>query len=368
MKDIALIGAGHIGETITALLTGGGYRLTVADRDPAQLARLTQGPRVKTMTLDVLDEQALADLLKGKFAVISAMPHGVTGAVAVAARRAGVHYLDLTEDVATTRLVKELAKDSGKAFIPQCGLAPGFVSIAAADLAGQFDSLDSLHLRVGALPQFPSNALNYNLTWSTDGLINEYDQPCEAIVEGRLCEVPPLDALEGFSLDGIRYEAFSTSGGLGTLAETLAGKVRELNYKTVRYPGHRDIAKILIQDLRLGQRRALLKDIFEYALPTTMQDVVLVFVTASGTIDGRFVQKSYANKIYSAPVAGIDRTAIQITTAGGICAVLDLLAQNMLPQRGLIRQEQIPLGTFLSNRFGRAYAGGIDLTPLERAA
>jgi saccharopine dehydrogenase-like NADP-dependent oxidoreductase len=321
-----------------------------------------------TVELDVLDEAALVELLKGKFAVISAMPHGVTGAVAVAARKAGVHYLDLTEDVATTRLVKELAKDSTKAFIPQCGLAPGFVSIAAADLAKRFDTLESLRLRVGALPQFPSNALNYNLTWSTDGLINEYDQPCEAVVDGRLCEVPPLDGLEGFSLDGIRYEAFNTSGGLGTLAETLSGTVRELNYKTIRYPGHRDIAKILVQDLRLGQRRALLKDIFEYALPTTMQDVVLIFVTASGHIGGRFVQQSYANKVYSAPVNGIERTAIQITTAGGICAVLDLLAQNMLPQKGLIRQEDIPLPTFLANRFGKAYAGGIDLTPLERAA
>jgi saccharopine dehydrogenase-like NADP-dependent oxidoreductase len=368
MKDIALIGAGQIGETIASLLSKAGYRLTVADRDPAQLARIPSGPRIVTKAIDVLDDAALVALLGGKFAVLSAMPHGVTGAVAVAARKAGVHYLDLTEDVATTRLVKELAKDSTKAFIPQCGLAPGFVSIAAADLANGFEALESLRLRVGALPQFPSNALNYNLTWSTDGLINEYDQPCEAIVDGRLCEIPALDALEGFSLDGIRYEAFSTSGGLGTLAETLAGKVRELNYKTIRYPGHRDIAKILVQDLRLGERRALLKDIFEYALPTTMQDVVLVFVTASGHVDGRLVQRTYANKIYSAPVGGIDRTAIQITTAGGICAVLDLLAQNKLPQSGLVRQEDIPLATFLGNRFGKAYAGGIDLAPLEKAA
>lgn len=368
MKDVALIGAGQIGETIASLLSSGGYRLTVADRDAAQLARIPKNPRVATVQLDVLDEPALIRILTGKFAVISAMPHGVTGRIATAARKAGVHYLDLTEDVATTRLVKELAKDAGKAFIPQCGLAPGFISIVAADLAQRFETLESLRLRVGALPQYPSNALNYNLTWSTDGLINEYDQPCEAVVDGRLCEVPPLDALEGFSLDGIRYEAFSTSGGLGTLAETLSGKVRELNYKTIRYPGHRDIAKILVQDLRLGQRRALLKDIFEYALPTTMQDVVLVFVTASGHIDGRFIQQSYANKIYSAPVDGIERTAIQITTAGGICAVLDLLAQNMLPQTGLIRQEDIALPVFLSNRFGKAYADGIDLTPLERAA
>jgi saccharopine dehydrogenase-like NADP-dependent oxidoreductase len=168
--------------------------------------------------------------------------------------------------------------------------------------------------------------------------------------------VPPLEELEEFSLDGIRYEAFNTSGGLGTLCETLAGKVRVLNYKTVRYPGHRDIMKILIQDLRLGERRELLKDILENALPATMQDVVLVFVTVSGTKGGRYVQESYASKIYGTTVAGVARSAIQITTAAGICAVLDLLSQGVVPRHGLVRQEEIPLRTFLANRFGRAYA------------
>ena len=79
-------------------------------------------------------------------------------------------------------------------------------------------------MRVGALPQFPTNALNYNLTWSTDGLINEYCNPCEAIHEGKLIEVLPLEGIEQFSLDGITYEAFNTSGGLGTLCETLPAR------------------------------------------------------------------------------------------------------------------------------------------------
>ncbi len=76
-------------------------------------------------------------------------------------------------------------------------------------------------MRVGALPKFPSNALNYNLTWSTEGLINEYCEPCEAIVNGERREVPPMEELEEFSLDGVTYEAFNTSGGLGSLCETL---------------------------------------------------------------------------------------------------------------------------------------------------
>src|SRR6202012_626453 len=146
----------------------------------------------------------------------------------------------------------------------------------AQDLARHFDRLDSVRLRVGALPLYPSNALNYNLTWSTDGVINEYLQPCEAIVDGVLREVPALEELEEFSLDGVRYEAFNTSGGLGTLCETLRGKVRSLNYRTVRYPGHCAIMMALLNDLRLRDRRDVLKDILENSLPATLQDVVVV--------------------------------------------------------------------------------------------
>ena len=368
MRDILLIGAGKIGETIADMLCAtGDYRVTVADRSDLQLQKLPRRPNLKSLALDVGDANALAAALKGRYAVLSAAPYSVTGAIATAARQAGVHYLDLTEDVANTRLVKALAVDANSALIPQCGLAPGFISIVAQDLARHFDRLDSVRLRVGALPLYPSNALNYNLTWSTDGVINEYDEPCEAIVDGELREVSPLEEREEFSLDGICYEAFNTSGGLGTLCETLSGKVRQLNYKTVRYPGHRDIMKTLIQDLRLGERRELLKDVLEHALPATQQDVVLVFVTVSGHRNGQFLQETYANKIYGRDVNGIARSAIQITTAAGICTMLDLLATGALPQKGFVRQEEVSLTTFLSNRFGSAY-GGRGPAPASRAA
>lgn len=188
--------------------------------------------------------------------------------------------------------------------MPQCGLAPGFISIAAHDLAQRFDSLDTLRMRVGALPQFPTNALNYNLTRSTDGLINEYCNPCEAIHEGKRIDVLPLQGIEQFSLDGITYEAFNTSGGLGTLCDTLDGRVDELNYKTVRYPGHCDLMKLLVNDLKLGERRELFKDVLETAIPMTLQDVVLVFVTVTGMREGRLTQESHANKIYSQEING----------------------------------------------------------------
>ena len=326
MKKIVVIGAGKIGSTITQLLSrSGDYEVVVADRSAAQLADIEAHAAVKTAEIDIADRDALRALLAGHFAVLSAAPYHLTTVIAEAAADAGVHYLDLTEDVESTRKVREIAARGEVAFIPQCGLAPGFISIVANDLASRFDTLDSVRMRVGALPQYPSNALNYNLTWSTDGVINEYIEHCEAIVDGELVEVPALEEREEFSLDGVTYEAFNTSGGLGTLCETLKGKVRTLNYRTIRYPGHAAIMKALLNDLGLRHRREVLKDILENALPTTTQDVVIIFVTVSGRIDGRLVQETYAHKVYSGPIAGKMHSAIQITTAGSICAVLDLL-------------------------------------------
>jgi saccharopine dehydrogenase-like NADP-dependent oxidoreductase len=356
-KDVAIVGAGKIGRTIADLLSlTGDYAVTVADRSELQLAPLAGEKAVAVRQIDVNDQDALSSLLRGRFAVLSAAPYDLTIRIAEAAAKSAVHYLDLTEDVASTRAVKKLAAAAERAFIPQCGLAPGFVSIVAADLARRLDGLDCLRLRVGALPQYPSNALNYNLTWSTDGVINEYCEPCEAIVNGARTLVPPMEGLEEFSLDGITYEAFNTSGGLGSLCESLEGRVRTLNYRTIRYPGHAAIMKALLNDLRLSERRDVLKDIFEKALPSTSQDVVVIFVTATGMHDGRFVQETYANKIYSRVIGGKVRSAIQTTTASGICAVLDLLAEGILPQRGFLRQEEITLEQFLANRFGKAFA------------
>ena len=360
-KDILVIGAGKIGQVVADLLAGtADYAVTLADRDAAALNELAAaappGSRVQRLVLDVADEPALASALAGRFAVLSAAPFHLTLRVAQAARALGVHYLDLTEDVTSTRAIRALAAGARSALIPQCGLAPGFIAIVAADLAARFKRLDTVRLRVGALPAYPSNALNYNLTWSTDGVINEYCEPCEAIVDGRRTEVPALEEREEFALDGVLYEAFNTSGGLGTLCETLEGKVRTLNYRTIRYPGHAAIMKALLHDLRLRDRRDVLKDILENALPTTTQDVVIIFVTVAGWRDSHLVQETYARKIYSAVVGGQVRSAIQITTASSLAAMLDLLAQGRLPQQGFLRQEEVALADFLGNRFGAVFA------------
>lgn len=352
---IALLGAGHIGQTIARLLAGSGdYQVTVIDKNPAPLAKLA-GPGIATATVDTERPAALVAALRGHDAVINALPYHLATLAATQSREAGCHYFDLTEDVAATREIKRLAEGAKTAFMPQCGLAPGFIGIVAHHLASQFETLAEVKMRVGALPAFPTNSLKYNLTWSVDGLINEYCHPCEAIRDAQRIEVLPLEGLEHFSLDGTEYEAFNTSGGLGTLCETLEGRVRTLDYKSVRYPGHQALMRVLLEELQLKQDQGTLKDILRRAVPTTMQDVVLVFVTVSGQKGGQFVEEVFARKIFADRSERAPLSAIQITTAAGICAAVDLFREGRLPQRGFIRQEQIELPAFLANRFGAAY-------------
>ncbi|KAF1036140.1 MAG: Lysine 6-dehydrogenase [Burkholderia lata] len=364
MKPVVIVGAGKIGATIAKMLASTEeYRVKVLDQSAAQLEGLNASAFLSKKSIDITETGALEAEIRDSFAVLSAAPFHLTTRIAEAAVAEGVHYLDLTEDVASTRMVRKLALNARTALVPQCGLAPGFISIVANDLAKDFDTLESVRMRVGALPEYPSNSLNYNLTWSTDGVINEYCEPCEAIANGRLVQVPPLEELEQFSLDGVVYEAFNTSGGLGTLCESLQDKVRSLNYRTIRYPGHAQIMKTLLVDLGLRDRRDVLKSVLESAVPSTHQDVVIVFVTVIGKKQGRLHQETYANKIYSQQTGDEVRSAIQVTTASGICAVLDLLANGTLLGRGFIKQETIPLDAFLENRFGRVFAGSAVQRP-----
>lgn len=363
MHQVLLLGGGKIGRMIAHILTSSGdYKVKVGDHDAAVLERISSQSQVETVQLEAVNHDDLVNAMQGCDSVISALSFRFNPGVAEAALKTGTSYFDLTEDVETTRRVRNTASQAkpNQIFMPQCGLAPGFISIVAYDLTRQFDRIDRVHMRVGALPQFPIGELKYNLTWSTDGLINEYCNPCEAIQEQQRIEVLPLEGLEHFSLDGVRYEAFNTSGGLGTLCETLAGSVRELNYKTVRYLGHRHLMLFLINELRMSDRRTMLKDILEHSVPITFQDVVVTFCTVSGWRSDDLVQISDARKIYAKSINGENWSAIQITTAAGICAVLDLHVAGKLPGRGFVRQEDVSFGDFLSNRFGVAYQSTVS--------
>src|SRR4029079_14582262 len=267
------------------------------------------------VTLDASDAKSVSDFSKKNKieAIISSLPYYCNVPMAKVAAENAIHYFDLTEDVETSRVVQELGEKAKSAFVPQCGLAPGFISIVANDLMRHFPKLDTVKMRVGALPTNISNALQYSLTWSTDGLINEYGNPCLAIENSQEVMLQPLEGLEKIKIDGLTYEAFNTSGGIGSLAHTYEGKVKHLSYKTIRYPGHCMKIKFLMNDLKLNNDRETLKRIFEHAIPKTFQDVVLVYVSVTGNQDDQFIEENYVKKFYSKKIGEHRWSAIQIT-------------------------------------------------------
>ena len=365
MHRVLILGAGKIGALISGILAeSGSYRVYLGDVDGAAAEAVVRahgsGGHLAAFALDATNATALARHLADHpvDAVVSSLPYYCNVGVAEAARRAHCHYFDLTEDVEVTRSVRAVAAGAAQAFVPQCGLAPGFISIAAAELITHFDELRAVKLRVGALPQHPNNVLKYSLTWSTEGLINEYGNPCQAISDGRLIEVAPLEGLEEIEIDGMRYEAFNTSGGLGSLAQTQGAQVESMNYKTIRYPGHCEQMRLLMNDLKLNHDRGTLKRILENAVPQTLQDVVIVYAAVTGKQDGQLREENYVNKIYPQMIAGRLWSAIQVTTAAGITAVVDLVLEHKGRYAGFVPQEEFRLTDILANRFGHYYAPG----------
>jgi len=364
MHRVLILGAGKIGSLISGLLAESGtYEVHLGDVSDIAAQAVVAAHGLTTLRSYRIDAMLASELdahLKRHpvDAVISSLPYHCNIGVAEAARRSGIHYFDLTEDVEVTRAVRRIAEGATQAFVPQCGLAPGFISIAANELIQHFDELRTVKLRVGALPQHPNNVLKYSLTWSTEGLINEYGNPCEAIVSGRRVESAPLEGLEEIEIDGTLYEAFNTSGGLGSLAETYGERVQSMDYKTMRYPGHCEQMRLLMNDLKLNQDRATLKRILENAVPQTLQDVVVVYAAVTGTQDGELREENYVNKVYPQMIAGRLWSAIQVTTAAGISSVVDLVLNDTKQYRGFVRQEQFSLPSVLNNRFGKRYAQG----------
>src|SRR4029078_12843840 len=161
--------------------------------------------------------------------------------------------------------------------------------------------------------------------WSTDGLINEYGNVCQAVENGEPVDLLPLEGLEEIKVDGLTYEAFNTSGGIGSLVQTYYGKVKHLSYKTIRYPGHCAKISFLMNDLKLNEDRETLKRIFEHAIPKTYQDVVLVYVSVTEMQDEQFIEENYVKKCYPKRMNSHRWSAIQLPTASGICGVVDLV-------------------------------------------
>ncbi len=199
IRNVLVLGAGKVGSTIADMISQG-YGLNVTLSDIRHDATVIDLPRITRQTLDVADASALARAIASHDAVINALPYFLATLVATQAAQAGRPYFDLTEDVAATQAIRALGHSASAILMPQSGLAPGVIGMLGAELARAFDTLYDLQLRVGALTRESTNRLRYNFTWSVDGVINEYCHPCEAIVNGVLTQVQPLEGYGTFAL------------------------------------------------------------------------------------------------------------------------------------------------------------------------
>jgi saccharopine dehydrogenase (NAD+, L-lysine-forming) len=350
IEKVAVLGLGRVGALAARLLADGGFEVVGHDLRPAD------GLPLPTRVTDVTDRGALGAALGEVDAVLSCLPYHCNMLVADVAVAQGVHYFDLTEDVPTTAHIRGLAAGASTVLAPQCGLAPGFVGIVGAHQAEGFERIRSIRMRVGALPQHPTGLLGYAFNWSPEGVVNEYLNDCEVIEEGVHKWVSPMEWHETIHVAGTRLEAFTTSGGLGTMCETYAGRVENLDYKTMRYPGHMQLMNFLFHELLLRERRELAGELLTHAKPPVDDDVVYVHVAAEGTVDGRMSRREFVRAYLPRDVAGVRATAISWTTAGSVVAVIEMVRDGALAPSGFLKQEQIPLEAFLATRTGALYA------------
>lgn len=331
--------------------------VTIADADeikPVEAAGRIGSDRITPATIDAGNEAAVRELFTGHDAVISCVNYWYNESLSKIAIETGAHFCDLGGNnyvVDSQLALDEQAKAAGVSIIPDCGLAPGMVSILAAHGAREFDVLEELHIRVGGLPQHPEPPLDYQLVFSVEGLINEYIEVARVIRDGNITEVPSMTELESLSFpDFPPLEAFQTSGGTSTLPDTFLGKVKTLDYKTIRYAGHCDKFKTMIDlglcsseemvvDYQKVKPRKLFGDLLQKHLPADGPDYVLVRVEFVGTR----TPSSASSRLTYDIVDKLDETtglsAMMRTTAFPASIIAQMMARGDVSTRGATPQE-----------------------------
>lgn len=308
----AILGAGRQGlaAALDFALHGGATRIVLADRDlgvaesaSRRLDRLSGRSLASPQHLDAEDGRSIAACLEGAAVVLSALPYGLNPRVASAACRAGAHFVDLGGNAAVSAEVLALdeeAREAGVSLVPDCGVAPGLASTLTALLVEGFDEPEAVRLRCGGLPQHPRGALSYQLGFSIGGLVNEYSGEADILRGGVPMKVPALSELEACDLPPPlgRCEAFTTSGGTSTLPFTYRGRLRDLDYKTIRYPGHcariealRELGLWSDEPIEVEGARVRPRAVFEAvagpALSWEGPDLLILRAEGSGLLGGR---------------------------------------------------------------------------------
>jgi lysine 6-dehydrogenase len=323
-------------------------------------------------TIDAGDEDAATALLRDYDMAISCVTYKYNPGLTRAAIEAGCHLVDLggNNDVVQTQLsFDEQAREAGVLVVPDCGLAPGMVAVLVADGVSKLDKTEAVSIRVGGLPQVPRPPLNYQMVFSAEGLINEYWEPCVILEGGRKKTVEPMTGLETLEFDGVgTLEAFYTSGGTSTLPDTYEGEISSLDYKTIRYPGHCQLFRPMLE-IGLASRkpitvggaevvpRDLLKAVLDRNLSFGERDLVLARVTVEGSVEGKRRRTTY--QIIDRQDAASGLTAMMRTTAFPAATVGWMAAAGRIEERGVLPQERcVPPSMFIAELKKR----GIRLT------
>jgi saccharopine dehydrogenase-like NADP-dependent oxidoreductase len=345
-KKIAVLGLGHIGSLVLD-------ELKKYDKQTTGLIDPNNTIEVHGYDLtgghDFSDDLVIRECLDGMDAVIATTPYMFNKQIAAIAAENNMAYFDVTEDVDTATLVQTLANE--QPMIPQCGLAPGMVSILANEMAKTFETVEEIKIRVGALPQTPCNHMRYNFTWSTIGLINEYSNMCTELRNGEIITVPPLQNLERLVVNGVDLEAATTSGGIGTLPHTWQDRAWNVNYKTLRFPGHYQYMQFLHDDLKMHENKDLFAKIFNESVPRVQQDMIIAAIFVTGYKEGKLVQEAYDRLIM--PVNAY--TAIQLATACGLLTIVDIWLAGKIPNKGFTKQEEIDFDEIMKSKFAKIY-------------
>lgn len=339
------------------------------DLSKAQEAKIRLGDeRIRPVAVDVNDLDDVRRKLNGSRAVLGAVHYKHNYDLSKIAIELGAHYCDLggnTWVVDRQISLDDGARRAGISIIPDCGLAPGMVAVVVAHGAQRFDSLTDVRIRVGGLPQNPRPPLDYALAFSVDGLINEYVEPARVIRNGKLEEIPSLTELEELSfLPGFaRLEAFITSGGTSTLVNTFLGKADNLDYKTIRYPGHcekirtlKELGFFSSQEMEIGELKLSPREfsgaILRNALLDKGKDCVLVLVKLKGISDGRARDLSY--RLVDHYDDRTELSAMMRTTAFPAAIIMQMQADGRIDARGTVPQEiAVPSDEFLDELAAR---------------
>lgn len=357
--NVLVLGAGRMGlGAVYDLIhnSPGVEDVTVADFDlkkAEDVAAKVASPRVKAVQIDVSDNAAVLELMKSHDSAISCVNYWYNVELSRAAIATQTNFCDLGGNnyVVDEQLALDAeAKAAGINIIPDCGLAPGMVSILAMHGAREFDETDEIHIRVGGLPQQPKTLLEYQLVFSVEGLINEYIEVARVIRDGEIKEVESMTEIESLTFDGFPpLEAFQTSGGTSTLPDSFLGKINQLDYKTIRYAGHCEKFKTMIDlglcssdeilvDYQKVKPRKVLGELLTRHLPADEPDYVLVRLEFVGKKDGASKRLRYDIVDKQDDATGL--SAMMRTTAFPASIIAQMMASGDVLERGSTPQEK----------------------------